>query len=324
MRTVAVSAKALCVLALSGSGTGWAAISQVSASSEALKAYVQVAPGRRLYLECEGTGTPTVLLEAGLRVRSDYWSHNEAQPPAESVFPAVSRFTRVCIYDRPGTVIGTTPDDRSRSDPVPMPRSAMSAVEDLHALIEAAPLPGPLVLVGHSTGGLLALLYAYRFPADVGGLVLVDALPGGLQRLMSPQQFAIFLRLNTAVPASLADYKDYETIPFVPAFDALQKLAGKAPLKRMPLVVLARGRPEPIPADAVPAGFSAALESAWRLEQKRLVGIEPGARLIVASQSGHYIMLSEPGLVIEAIRSVVDSVRSGSAVPTSSELKDAQ
>lgn len=46
--------------------------------------------GRRLYLQCSGTGSPTVLLEAGLRVRSDYWSYNTAKPPEESVFSGYS------------------------------------------------------------------------------------------------------------------------------------------------------------------------------------------------------------------------------------------
>ncbi|HSA66445.1 MAG TPA: hypothetical protein VLE24_02140, partial [Methyloceanibacter sp.] len=77
-----------------------------------------------------GTGSPPVILEAGLRNRADIWS---VKPDAgTAVFPEVAAFTRVCAYDRPGTTLGV--DQFSRSDAVPMPRTAADAVADLHAL----------------------------------------------------------------------------------------------------------------------------------------------------------------------------------------------
>jgi pimeloyl-ACP methyl ester carboxylesterase len=273
---------------------------------------VRIAGGRGLYLQCSGTGSPTVLLEAGLRVRSDYWSHNTATPTQESVFPGIARFTHVCAYDRPGTVIGTAVKDRSRSNPVAMPRSAISVVDDLHALVESAHLPRPLVLVGHSMGGLFIRIYAHKYPDDVSGLVLVDALPDGLQQHMTAAQYSLFVRLNTEIPKSLKSYKNfYETIPFGPAFEVLRELQAAKPLKPMPLVVLSRGLAEPIPAKTVPPGFSAALEKAWRTQQDALVKIEPGAQQIIAAESDHYIMLRQPGLVIRAVRDVVQAIHSG-------------
>ncbi|MDQ2908208.1 MAG: alpha/beta fold hydrolase [Candidatus Eremiobacteraeota bacterium] len=251
-----------------------------------------------------------MILEAGLRVRSDYWSANSAKPLQKSVFPGIATFTHVCAYDRPGTVLGETVADRSRSDDVAMPRSAMSADDDLHALVAAARMPPPFVLAGHSTGGLLARLYAHKFPGDVSGLVLIDALPDGLRRYFTPAQYATFTRLNTERPKSLQSYKDYETIPFGPAFAALRGLQRKAPLKPMPLVVLSRGRPVVLPT-SVPAGFSAALERAWRIQQNRLVDIEPGVQQIIATRSDHYIMLEQPGLVIRAVHEVVAAVHRG-------------
>ena len=69
------------------------------------------------------------------------------------------------------------PSLRSRSDPVPQPRTARDLVADLHALLHAAAVPGPYVLVGHSLGGVVVRLYASTYPDEVAGLVLVDALP---------------------------------------------------------------------------------------------------------------------------------------------------
>jgi pimeloyl-ACP methyl ester carboxylesterase len=100
--------------------------------------------------------------------------------------PALARFTRVCAYDRPGT-IGVDPLDRSRSDPVAQPSTAQDAVADLHALLRAAQVPDPYVLAGHSLGGLFVRLYAATYPDEVAGLVLVDATSEHLRAALTPE-----------------------------------------------------------------------------------------------------------------------------------------
>jgi pimeloyl-ACP methyl ester carboxylesterase len=262
--------------------------------------------GRKLYVKCRGTGRPSVILESGLRVRSDDWSENTVKPPATSVLPGVTAFTHVCAYDRPGTSFG--PNAPSRSDPVHMPRTAKDAVADLHALLHAAHMPAPYVLVGHSTGGLIVRLFASMYPKEVAGLVLVDALPERLKTLMSPAQYATFIRLNTERPPELKTYRDLETIDLDASFAQMRQAAAAKPLRPMPLVVLSRGRPVALPA-TVPAGFSAALEWAWRTEQERLAKLVPNAQHVVAGRSEHYIQLQQPDLVIRAIRRVVDRIR---------------
>ena len=112
--------------------------------------------GRRLNIICTGTGSPTVILEAGLVADSSAW---------RDVQPAVSRTTRVCSYDRAGLGF---------SDPTGAPRDAMAIVADLHALLRRAGIAPPYVLVGWSSGGLYTRLYQYRFPNEVVGLVEVD------------------------------------------------------------------------------------------------------------------------------------------------------
>lgn len=299
------------VLCLAGALAASPANGQNSPARGNFAGAVEIAGGRKFYVTCRGTGYPTVILEAGLRVRSDYWSFNIAKPPQSSVLPGVARFTHVCAYDRPGTAIGTAVRDRSRSDPVAMPRSAMSVVADLHALVAAAHIPRPFVLAGHSTGGLLARLYSHVFPDDVSGLVLIDALPDGLQQSLTAEQYMTFLRLNTQRPKALESYSGYETIAFGDAFSLLRLLQSTTPLRPMPLIVLSRGRPEVVPPGAASAGFSEALEKAWRIQQRALLEIEPGAAQIIATQSGHYIMLDQPDIVIRAIRDVVRAVRRG-------------
>ena len=107
---------------------------------------VDIGGGRHIYLECRGTGSPTVILESGYGNNADVWDTVALDPGSDktAVLPGVAAFTRVCAYDRPGTMLDA--DHRSRSDPVPMPRTAADAVADLHALIDGAGIPGPYVL----------------------------------------------------------------------------------------------------------------------------------------------------------------------------------
>ena len=70
--------------------------------------------GRTLFLECRGTGSPTVVLQSGFGNAGDIWSLTDTTAPA--VFPALAETNRVCTYDRPGSMITTTNGER---DPDP-------------------------------------------------------------------------------------------------------------------------------------------------------------------------------------------------------------
>ena len=148
---------------------------------------VDIGDGRKLYVSgCSGRGTPTVILESGYHDSSSLWSVDEPMPPAvgPSVQDRLAEHVRVCSYDRPGT-----PGLRHPADPddpqhpgAAAARSAGAAVRDLHALVGAADLTTPVVIVAHSFGGLLAQLYAQTYPKETAGVVFVDAFPSTLPR----------------------------------------------------------------------------------------------------------------------------------------------
>jgi len=102
-----------------------------------VSATVAISPARKMYIECRGNGSPTVVLVAGQRGSAAEWSITESRsvPPEPAVLGAVARFTRVCAYDRPGTPVG---ESFSRSDPAPQPTTAAAATADLHALLRSA------------------------------------------------------------------------------------------------------------------------------------------------------------------------------------------
>jgi len=276
--------------------------------------------GRMIYLECHGTGSPTVILEAGYRASARYWTDVLRHPddPRQMVLPGVAQFTRVCAYDRPGT-IAEFGDELlpSRSDAIAQPRSDPEVVADLLALLQAAQIPGPYVLAGHSLGGFFARLYAATYPDEVVGLVLVDAYSERLETLLPPERWAALVRFNqelgTDTVLPLEGYGDGETIGYGADNAVVREAIAASPLPPMPLAVLAHDRPEDLPGLAellARYGFtSAEYEAAHRASYESLATLVPQARFFVASESGHNIHQDQPELVIEAIRQVVEGVR---------------
>src|SRR5919112_1964836 len=171
------------------------------------------------------------------------------------VLAGVADTTRVCTYDRPGTVASSGEDDVvSRSDAIAQPRTSMEVVAELHALLQAAEVPGPYVLAGHSLGGLFARLYASTYPDEVVGLVLVDAYSERLESLMSPEQWQALVRLNQGVGTDtvipIPGYGDVETLRWGGDNAVMREAVTASPLRPMPLAVLGHGKPFPPSAEA--------------------------------------------------------------------------
>ncbi len=275
---------------------------------------VDIGGGRKMYLKCSGRGSPTVVLVGGLRASADDWGVSDKSKP--TVFTGVGKFTRVCACDRPGTPVDDKP---SRSDPVQQPTTAKDAVADLHALLSAAGEAGPYVLVGHSYGGLIVRLYAGTYPKDVSGLVLVDALSEGLQDAETPEQWAIQRKLIEGdLRESVAEYPALERVDVDRSCDQIR---AAPPLRPMPIVVLSADRPwgpqvppmiaaGKLPAD-VPPDFGYVTDAAQKKAHERLAKLVPNEKHITNTNSGHEIHKEQPQLVINAIREVVEAVRSG-------------
>ena len=117
---------------------------------------VDIGGGRRLHLYCSGKGPITVVFDAHAGGAGSSWF---------AVQPHVAKRTRACVYDRAGFGF---------SDAATRPNTLGNAVEDLHKLLGAAGIAPPFVLVGSSYGGANAQLYAYRYPGEVKGMVLVE------------------------------------------------------------------------------------------------------------------------------------------------------
>lgn len=274
-----------------------------------LRKRVAIHDGRKLFIACRGSGSPTVVLEAGTGDLARVWSLPPFGP-GRAVLPAVSRFTRVCVYDRPGTYL--LPDQFSRSDPVAMPRTALDIVLDLRALLHAAHVPGPYVLAGHSFGGMVARLYATAYPREIAGLVSIDAqneeFAAAYKKFLSPEQYLAAV-LDPAPPPGLEDYPGIERLVLEASAAQMRQTQVDTPLRRMPFVVLSHSRDLPNPFGFPPDWPIEALEHAFQQSQDDLADLLPNARHVIAKRSGHYIQLDQPRLVTREIRWVVRSSR---------------
>jgi pimeloyl-ACP methyl ester carboxylesterase len=138
--------------------------------------------GRRLSIRCTGEGSPTVILTAGAGDQSLAW---------RGIQSALSGPVRVCAWDRPG--FGFSDSSTGAQDVVHL-------TDSLEAALAVATIGPPYVLVGHSLGSFETLMFAFRHPRDVAGIVLVD--PAG------PFQDE---RLRKAAPATYAVIDGFQT-----------------------------------------------------------------------------------------------------------------
>ena len=286
--------------------------------------------GHRLHLFCQGQGSPTVIMDAGLGDSWLTWSKTQ---------PEIAKRTRACSYDRAGF---------GYSEPGPYPRDSKQIVAELHALLGAAMIPPPYLLVGHSFGGYNTRLYASTFPGEVAGLVLVDASHEDQTRLF-PQSFdalntgwmrglrwqvrraALGLERVRGVPAydppsvpeefvDLAEAVAYRTDWYrtiLAEFETFATLSAdevrtaRRPVD-FPLVVVTGS--STMAKDLIAIGLSPAdADSAarvWQYLQRDETTLSTRGRQIIADRSSHYVNMDQPELVIAAVDTVLDEIRS--------------
>jgi pimeloyl-ACP methyl ester carboxylesterase len=283
---------------------------------------VDVGGGRMLYLHCSGPvrpGRPTVILISGYHDSSDPWTQQDVlsllpQATGPSVLPGLARTDRVCAYDRPGTLryIDGVPLT-NRSTPVAQPRTVEQLALELKALLSAARVPRPYVLVGHSFGGLIGLFYARTFPQDACGIVFVDAFSPTIPTKMG-RLWPLYLNVLNPPPERQPIASLKQAMSETVEIDISVEQVKQAPsLRSMPLAVLTKTEPFRIPPVSLPSGLTLSdIDKSYNDAQGYLVDLAPTTPQVFATGSEHYIQLSQPDLVINAVRLVIDRVASES------------
>jgi pimeloyl-ACP methyl ester carboxylesterase len=283
---------------------------------------IEVGNGTRLHLFETGVGGPAVIFESGLATTSLNW---------RGLQKSLAGFTRCVAYDRAGL---------GWSDPCRTPRTPSHIVQELRALLKAAQIEPPYVLVGHSFGGLVVRRYALEYPAEVAGVVLVDPLTSEEADRHRPllklgmrvsRRGAILARIGFVRLVGALLLAGSRWLPEMAGRIAIGEKAGivnrvagevgKLPRDLWPMIAAHWSNPksfagvaayfEALPAgademrDAPPMdGIPVTLLTAGE-RQPAIAGLASNVTHLVASRSGHWIHLDEPELVVDAVRQLV-------------------
>jgi pimeloyl-ACP methyl ester carboxylesterase len=267
-----------------------------------------------MHIDCTGSGSPGLVLESGLGNESLIWS---------KVQPALSRTTRVCSYDRAGY---------GYSDAQPAPRDADHIAVELHILLLQAKVTGPIILMGHSLGGLFIRDYATRYPEQVSGLIFVDAStplqgrnpafrivkPQGITRLVTKLAFVTNpSRLVGACswPMSDSDPPGWKLAaedlchPQFAALDAEsdsfersgEETVHTGPYGALPVLIFSH--------DPARTKRAVIWENAWSQMQESLKELSTRSRRIVAKDSTHMVQLDRADLINKEAAQFIEQIR---------------
>lgn len=234
------------------------------------------ANGVNLSYWCVGSGSPTVMIEQGLADQylpefdPDDW-YGWAIPLHD-----ISQLTHVCVYNRRGWP-GSNPVESV------VTRTSQDHVDDLRSLIDALGLGPPLVMVGHSFGGLDLQLFTSQHPDLVAGLVLVDS--------------------NHWRGSEYFDSRGVAGVVFRPEWvDILESedlVRTVSDLGDIPLVVISQGQF---------VGASESEAQAWAELQADLATLSTNSEHIVLADSGHLVMIDRPDAIVDAVSTILQQI----------------
>ncbi len=240
--------------------------------------------GYSLAYQCEGSGSPTVILEAG-------YTASGIGSFGETIQPALAGTTRVCTYDRAGVGVSD-----ARPETV-TPLTSVTQARELHAMLDAIGEQGPFVYVGHSYGGMIARAFTATYPDETVGLVLLDA--------SSEPEIPVYDRMHAG------PWDDGTVFPApnqrIDIHTSVHELEQAPSLRAMPLIVVTAGV---LDSDRW-------LRKVPKLEaraQTRLASLSSNSIHVVDRGKGHFLPENDPKLVIDAALAVVDATRAGSTL----------
>jgi pimeloyl-ACP methyl ester carboxylesterase len=279
LATIALTAS-IAMAACGGGDAPSPATPSTSVSAEPSSGTADVG-GYQLTYECTGEGEPTVILEAGLGAAG-----------TEEFFgfiDQVAGISRVCTYDRAGTGVS---DER----PEGLHVTAGLMAEELHRLLASMGVGEPVVLVGHSYGGMPVRAFEGAYPGDVAGMVLID--------VSSEPEVPVYERLDAGPWIDRTDRIDIDA--------TVGELHAAGDLADIPLVVVTAG--------IIEDEWLATVPILAARSQARLAGLSSNAFQVVAAESGHFVHRDAPDVVLAAIETVVSAARSESALAPCAEM----
>lgn len=275
----------------------------------------------KMRIDCMGSGSPTIILDAGAGNDGLIWG---------GVQPVLAKTTRVCSYDRAGM---------GWSDALPPPRDADHIATELHGLLMAAKVDEPIVLMGHSHGGIYILDYATRYPDAIAGLIFVDSStplqdrnpafkaidykrqPQRIEMLLERASFDLGIpRLFGACSGGFpgfdpraaklhAEDRCHEPFGTIASEGESMDRDGEetvhtSPFRALPILIFSHDSTE-----MDPNSQTMDLEKAFDQMQEDLKRLSTCNRRIIAKGSGHYIQLDRPELIEQEVSLFIQQIR---------------
>lgn len=264
--------------------------------------------GYKLYILCQGEGTPTVVLDSGLSRDKSTWDQVRRQNPNDLGI-------MVCVYDRAGRGLSEASPDK--------PRTNLDMVNDLHTLLTNAEIPGPYIIVGHSMSGFTARLFADQYPDETVGIVLVDSVcVDESTRVLAvlPPESAFEKNAIRGIrnwnknliddPMKNVEFWDYPT-----SADQVREIKTHG---NLPMVILTHDvinkEMQKILIDTafgpgLPDDLHEKIEEDWLLQQEELTTLSTNSKHVIVEGSSHMIQMTKPEAVVDAIQWVLEQIR---------------
>jgi pimeloyl-ACP methyl ester carboxylesterase len=268
--------------------------------------------GYRLHISCTGTGSPTVVIDAGLGDWSTSWGVVQSE---------VAKTTRVCTYDRAGM---------GWSEAGPLPRDAAQFARELHTLLQNANIPGPYVMAGHSLGGFGVRVFVHDYASEIAGVVLIES--------MNPQQVAqsltevqsqsnpqsrIYSSLTVLARCGLVRWLPRPVLRFLSPSLPTTEDVHYSRYVRLQSMQAARNESQGLSASGAEAAavknfgdlplivLTAQLNDIpdWQQWQTELLELSSSSQQLFAENSGHNIQIEQPEAAVAAILKMVELAR---------------
>jgi pimeloyl-ACP methyl ester carboxylesterase len=286
--------------------------------------------GKTMHIYCTGQGSPTVVLEDGLGNDWTIWAKNQ---------PVLSQVTRVCAYDRAGF---------GYSEPRAGVRDSNAISHELHGLLQAAGINGPIILMGHSIAGIHMRNYTAAYPQQVVGIVFIDGstpqqdkyMPAelekkerqyiavlfpavkiateiGLMRALGQcsdvpkgmEGYALWLKADACHPSQITASVNEMNAVAVSGDETVH--AG--PFGSLPILIFSQDPSMHTP--LLDATTSKQMSEIWNGMQENLKKLSTNSRRIIAKGSTHYVQVDRAELVNREVTSFIEQVRTGTVSP---------
>ena len=285
--------------------------------------------GRTMQMLCTGSGSPVVVLEAGLGNDSTIWAKNQ---------PELSKITRVCAYDRAGF---------GWSESRPGVRDSNAISHELHGLLEQAGITEPVLLMGHSIAGIHMRNYAAHYPQGVAGIVFIDGstpqqdkyFPASIEKkqeqfvkILFPlakaatatgvlralgqctkitpgmESYAAWIKADTCAPSQITSVE--REMKGVPASG--DETVHSGPFGNLPILIFSQ---DPTMHDSRLGEGGKQLSSIWNGMQENLKKLSTNSRRIIAKGSTHYVQVDRSDMLNREVTRFIEQVRSGAVSP---------